>query len=208
MHRRARIASVLVALLSAAVVGLGTVAAAPAFAAPPKCTIVGTAGNDHLRGTAGPDVICGRGGDDVLLGLGGEDILRGGRGDDVLIGGAGLDTLIGGPGEDQLEQGAPGQVSYVLENLTGNGMFLEVPERSSCGFPRGFGVQLANGQSVQLSSGWPCPSDSKLELVWSEFDCTFTSRPSIDCGTHPGRPWPNVGFTSLGPDVLKLTFKP
>ena len=66
------------------------------------CTIVGTAGDDHLRGTPGNDMICGLGGNDTLDGLAGDDVLFGGAGDDVLFGGAGDDVLWGGAGDDTL----------------------------------------------------------------------------------------------------------
>lgn len=62
-------------------------------AAPGKCTIVGTAGNDVLTGTPGRDVICGRGGHDALAGAGGADVLIGGRGADLLRGGRGRDVF-------------------------------------------------------------------------------------------------------------------
>lgn len=71
----------------------------------PKCTIIGTAGNDVLTGTNGNDVICGLGGNDTIYGLGGNDILIGGPGNDVLSGGDGNDILIGGPGNDVLSGG-------------------------------------------------------------------------------------------------------
>jgi Bacterial Ig domain/RTX calcium-binding nonapeptide repeat (4 copies)/Cadherin domain len=97
-------------------------AAAPARARPadpvrqplPRCTIVGTNGDDVLRGTRGADVICARAGDDVVRGGSGDDIVFGGPGDDRLAGGrgdddlrglAGADRLDGGPGADRLQGG-------------------------------------------------------------------------------------------------------
>lgn len=80
----------------------------------PRCTILGTAGDDELKGTASDDVICGLGGNDTLEGLGGNDVLVGGPGhdilagndgDDRLVGDAGDDTLLGGPGHDTLAGG-------------------------------------------------------------------------------------------------------
>ena len=67
-----------------------------------RCTVVGTAGVDHLSGTAGHDVLCGLGGNDVLSGGGGDDVLDGGSGNDVLSGGLGNDSLSGGLGNDVL----------------------------------------------------------------------------------------------------------
>jgi Ca2+-binding RTX toxin-like protein len=72
------------------------IAAAPAHAAQPPCTITGTPGDDHaLEGTGGNDVICGLGGNDTIIGHAGDDYLAGGPGDDTLTGGAGADTLSG-----------------------------------------------------------------------------------------------------------------
>jgi hypothetical protein len=110
VHRRVStgtwVGTVLLALLTPAV--LGEPAASAAVVALPKCTIVGTAGDDRLVGTAGDDVICGKGGNDVLVGRGGHDLLIGGDGDDGLYGGPGDDLLIGGPGRDRLF-GGPGR---------------------------------------------------------------------------------------------------
>jgi RTX calcium-binding nonapeptide repeat (4 copies) len=94
-------ASLAIASLSClALVTPGTAAAVP------RCTIVGTPGNDVLHGTPGRDVICGRGGDDTLVGVGGNDVLVGGAGSDRLEGGPGDDTLEGGGGADTLDGGA------------------------------------------------------------------------------------------------------
>ncbi len=88
--------------------------AASAQAAPARCEIIGTEGNDVLVGTEGDDVICGLGGNDVIRGLGGDDELLGGAGWDELIGGpgndllrgdSGHDSLLGGPGDDELRGG-------------------------------------------------------------------------------------------------------
>jgi Ca2+-binding RTX toxin-like protein len=85
-----------VASLAMAAAGvLGVVPAASA--APARCTIVGTPGDDVIRGTSGDDVICGLGGNDRIWGLLGDDILRGGAGDDELHGGPGDDVLDGKP---------------------------------------------------------------------------------------------------------------
>ena len=85
----------------------------PASAPPPapttpRCTIVGTPGNDVLRGTSGSDAICGGGGNDTIYGLAGADALIGGPGNDKLYGGPDNDTVIGGPGDDVVV-GGPGK---------------------------------------------------------------------------------------------------
>jgi Ca2+-binding RTX toxin-like protein len=95
-----------IAVLGAAALILGLIAAPGASAAPPAtclnlstflppaqveqpvATIVGTNGSDVLRGTSGPDVIAGLDGNDVIAGLGGDDIICGGRGNDKIDGGA------------------------------------------------------------------------------------------------------------------------
>ena len=79
-------------------------------AAPPACTITGTAGSDTLVGTGGDDVICGNEGDDTISGRGGNDILRGGDGNDTLDGQTGDDTLHGGGGDDKLSGAAGNDV--------------------------------------------------------------------------------------------------
>jgi hypothetical protein len=95
---------------------LAGVALDPAEAAPPVCTIYGTAGADRLVGTTGRDIICAGRGNDVVHGRAGEDILRGGKGKDALYGGpgrdvghgqAGSDRILAGPGDDQVF-GGPG----------------------------------------------------------------------------------------------------
>ena len=101
----AALATATLALLLSMALAASTGAAPPA-SAPPKCTIVGTAGNDVLRGTAGADFLCGRGGDDTIRGRGGDDVLVGGAGDDRLFGEAGDDVLITGPGKDRSHGGA------------------------------------------------------------------------------------------------------
>lgn len=79
----------------------------PISSVTPRCTVVGTSGNDTLVGTAGRDVICGLGGNDILVGKGGADELIGGAGNDTLKGGAAADRLTGGAGADVLD-GGPG----------------------------------------------------------------------------------------------------
>jgi hypothetical protein len=108
-----------VALVAAALV-LSLVLVPLAQATPlPRCTIVGTQGDDVLVGTPGDDVICGLGGNDVIHGRGGDDTLFGSDGDDVLDGGPGNDTLrghwgrdrlLGGPGDDLLHGGGNADV--------------------------------------------------------------------------------------------------
>ena len=96
---------VTLALLGLQAVAPPADAASAQGSAQPRCTIVGTPGNDVLRGTPHRDVICGRGGDDRLLGRRGDDVLRGGRGDDRLTGGPGDDQLVGGSGDDHSSGG-------------------------------------------------------------------------------------------------------
>ncbi len=82
------------------------------------CTVVGTAGSNHLVGHRG-DVVCGLGGSDMLTASGpGTVILIGGAGNDhlvaskginshdILIGDGGNDTLTGGAGDDSLSGGS------------------------------------------------------------------------------------------------------
>src|SRR5262245_11952366 len=109
-----RVASVAAALV------LSLVLVSPAPAKPlPRCTIVGTQGDDVLVGTSGDDVICGLGGNDVIHGRGGDDTLFGSDGDDLLDGGPGndklqghwgRDRLLGGPGDDLLHGGGNADV--------------------------------------------------------------------------------------------------
>ncbi len=68
----------------------------------PRCTVMGTPGDDVLAGTEADDVICGLGGDDEIFGLDGSDVAYGGSGDDYLNGGPGSDLLYGGFGADRL----------------------------------------------------------------------------------------------------------
>jgi Ca2+-binding RTX toxin-like protein len=76
-----------------------------------RCTIVGTAGNDHIVGTAARDVICALGGNDLVHAQGGNDVVAGGTGADSLWGQlgrdrisswAGNDTAVGGGGSDKI----------------------------------------------------------------------------------------------------------
>jgi Ca2+-binding RTX toxin-like protein len=76
-------------------------------AALPRCTLIGTRGDDVLTGTSGHDVICARGGNDVVHGGGGDDVIFGGKGADRLDGGAGNDHLYGYGGKDRFN-GGPG----------------------------------------------------------------------------------------------------
>ena len=71
------------------------------------CTVLGTAGRDHLTGTSHGDVICGLGGNDVIDGRGGADHIIAGDGNDVVDGGTGNDWIEGGAGRDRL-RGGPG----------------------------------------------------------------------------------------------------
>ena len=89
----------------------------PGWQPNPRCTIVGTPGNDRLPGTAGKDVICGIGGHDTLIGAGGNDILVGAGGDDTLIGGPANDQLNGGSGVDAASY--PGTTPVKADLTTG-----------------------------------------------------------------------------------------
>ncbi len=92
-----------ISVLASVTVAAGLVGvAAPAEAAKPRCTIVGTSGDDILVGTRGRDVICGLGGDDTIRGRRGNDIIRGGRGADRIEDGYGADRVFGGLGADKL----------------------------------------------------------------------------------------------------------
>jgi Ca2+-binding RTX toxin-like protein len=71
----------------------------------PRCTILGTEGNDVLKGTGGSDVICGFGGSDQIDGLQGNDVILGGAGTDTIIGGNGNDVLRGQERDDTLRGG-------------------------------------------------------------------------------------------------------
>lgn len=75
-----------------------------AAAAPgsPRCTIIGTPGDDNLRGTKRNDVICGLGGNDTIAGLGGGDTIDAGPGDDVVSAGPGNDRVVAGDGNDRV----------------------------------------------------------------------------------------------------------
>lgn len=86
----------------------------------PRCTIVGTTGDDVLTGTDGVDVICGLGGHDELSGLGGNDILRGGDGKDVIKGGNGDDVFDGGLGADWADySGVSGSTGVTVDLSSG-----------------------------------------------------------------------------------------
>jgi Tol biopolymer transport system component len=88
----------------------------------PRCTIVGTTGDDVLTGTADPDVICGLGGHDELSGLGGNDTLRGGDGKDFLKGGNGDDVFDGGIGADWADySGVSGPTGVIVDLSSGVG---------------------------------------------------------------------------------------
>jgi len=78
----------------------------PGGGEPGGCTILGTAGVDHLMGTRKRDVICGLGGRDVIRGKGGDDIVRGSGGRDRVLGGGGRDRIGGGRGRDKLSGGS------------------------------------------------------------------------------------------------------
>jgi TolB protein len=74
----------------------------PLPAAPPGCTLWGTAGRDLIASGPRGDVVCGGGGNDTLVGGGGRDTLRGGGGDDTLQAKDGVrDVVEGGPGRDR-----------------------------------------------------------------------------------------------------------
>src|SRR5262245_46474424 len=99
---RTRIGALAALVVVMCVIGAPVPATADPEKASPKCTIVGTSGDDILRGTKHDDFICGLGGDDKPLGPGGDDVRQGGGGDDLLIGGPGDDVLGGGRGNDIL----------------------------------------------------------------------------------------------------------
>jgi hypothetical protein len=69
----------------------------------PRCTKLGTPGDDRISGTRGNDVICGLGGNDVIDGAGGIDLIDGANGNDRVTGGSGNDPLLLGlRGNDRL----------------------------------------------------------------------------------------------------------
>jgi hypothetical protein len=68
----------------------------------PRCTELGTMGNDIRAGTQGDDRICLHAGNDYAMGFDGADVIRGGTGHDSLVGGDGPDHLRGGTGNDFL----------------------------------------------------------------------------------------------------------
>jgi hypothetical protein len=70
----------------------------------PRCTVLGTAGDDQLVGTSDRDLICGLGGDDVIHGLDGDDSIFGHGGNDRIIGGPGADIVVGNAGRDRCER--------------------------------------------------------------------------------------------------------
>ena len=69
----------------------------------PRCTVLGTPGDDRLVGTEERDLICGLGGSDVIKGLGGDDVLFGHGGNDRVMGGAGRDIVVGNSGRDRCD---------------------------------------------------------------------------------------------------------
>ena len=71
----------------------------------PRCSVVGTPGDDELSGTPAPDLICGLGGDDVISAAGGNDVIYAGPGRDVIFGAVGNDVIVGGRGTDVLHGG-------------------------------------------------------------------------------------------------------
>lgn len=87
----------------------------------PRCTMVGTTGDNVLTGTDGIDVICGLGGHDELSGLGGNDLLRGGDGKDVIKGGNGDDVFDGGLGADWGDySGVSGSTGVTVDLFSGS----------------------------------------------------------------------------------------
>ena len=90
------------ALASLLILGIGIQPAEAVGNATPKCTIIGTAGDDILTGTVGKDIICGLGGNDLIQGGTGNDMIFGGPGNDKILGGAGSDTIYGDGGNDTI----------------------------------------------------------------------------------------------------------
>jgi Ca2+-binding RTX toxin-like protein len=73
----------------------------------PRCTVVGTPGNDVIDlDNNVDDVICGLDGDDTIVSTGwGNDIVIGGPGNDSIMVGDGNDIVDGGPGDDHIGGG-------------------------------------------------------------------------------------------------------
>ncbi|NWB87132.1 beta strand repeat-containing protein [Pseudomonas gingeri] len=81
-----------------------------------------------INGTSGADTLIGTAGDDQIRGLAGDDILNGGDGNDLLIGGTGADQLIGGAGIDT--------ASYE-DDVSGNGVTLNLKTGEHTGIAKG-----------------------------------------------------------------------
>jgi hypothetical protein len=73
-----------------------------------RCTIMGTAVQDHLIGTSKDDVICALGGFDAINAEDGDDVVFAGKGQDVVQGGAGSDRILLGRGRFEDARGGPG----------------------------------------------------------------------------------------------------
>lgn len=99
MLNQFRLPSILALVISIAGLAL---AASPASASSPECTITGTNRAETLRGTAADDVICGRGGNDTIFAGGGADQIYGGPGADRISAGPGDDSSEGGRGRDSV----------------------------------------------------------------------------------------------------------
>jgi hypothetical protein len=89
-------------LVTLPAVGMAQPSLAAAAPGSPRCTIVGTPGDDVLRGTKKADVICGLGGNDTISGLGGNDTIDAGPGNDSVTAGPGSDRVVGGDGNDRV----------------------------------------------------------------------------------------------------------
>jgi Ca2+-binding RTX toxin-like protein len=76
--------------------------AAPTAPAKQRCTVKGTAGDDHLIDTAGASRICAFGGNDIVEAGQGNDVVLGGKGSDRLEGNEGKDVVRGGRGADTI----------------------------------------------------------------------------------------------------------
>ncbi|MGA8137429.1 MAG: calcium-binding protein, partial [Pseudomonas gingeri] len=92
-----------------------------------------------INGTSGADTLIGTAGDDQIRGLAGDDILNGGDGNDLLIGGTGADQLIGGAGIDT--------ASYE-DDVSGNGVTLNLKTGEHTGIAKGdtfSGIEIFKG---------------------------------------------------------------